>query len=104
METTPVPRRKRDILEDAMNGMMGCCDCDGNQAAFRDCGMEISRLRFENVQLRLTDEEREAVGVAIQCVVAAKAQRHPEEEESHALLHKTAATLHNLLERMGGER
>lgn len=47
----------------------------------------------------LTDAERAAVGVAIQCVVAAKAQRHPEEEESHELLHKTAATLRGLLER-----
>ena len=48
----------------------------------------------------LTDAEREAIGVAIQCVVAAKAQRHPEEEESHELLHKTAVTLRGLLERM----
>jgi hypothetical protein len=52
-------------------------------------------------RLRLTDAEREAVGVAIQCVVAAKAQRHPEEEESHELLHITAATLRGLLERTG---
>jgi uncharacterized coiled-coil protein SlyX len=65
-----------------------------------------SLTRFQDRVIRSGDtatlavEEREAVGVAIQCVVAAKAQRHPEEEESHDLLHKTAATLRGLLERM----
>lgn len=47
----------------------------------------------------VTAHEREAIGVAIQCVVAAKAQRHPEEQESHELLHKTADTLRRLFDR-----
>jgi len=56
-----------DILERAMNGLMGCCDCDGNQECFRECGMEISRLRYEVARLRLTDAERAAVKDAISC-------------------------------------
>ena len=47
----------------------------------------------------LTDAEREAIGVAIQCVEAARAQRHPEEEESRDLLWKTTCGLRSLLDR-----
>ena len=47
----------------------------------------------------LTDAERRAIGVAIQCVEAAMAQRHPEEEDSRDLLHKTSCTLSRLFER-----
>ena len=47
----------------------------------------------------LTEAERKAIGVAIQCVEAAMAQRHPEEEDSRDLLHKTSCTLSGLLER-----
>jgi len=49
--------------------------------------------------LALTDEEREAIGVAIQCVEAARAQRHPEEEDARDLLWKTTCGLRGLLER-----
>lgn len=48
----------------------------------------------------LTDAEREAIGVAIQCVEAAMAQRHPEEEEARLLLHQTSATLSRLCDRV----
>jgi hypothetical protein len=48
---------------------------------------------------RLTDAEREAIGVAIQCVEAARAQRHPEEEEARDLLWKTTCGLRSLLDR-----
>lgn len=51
-------------------------------------------------RLRLTDAERSAIGVAIQCVEAAMAQRHPEEEGARDLLHKTSCTLSRLFERM----
>jgi hypothetical protein len=47
----------------------------------------------------LTDAEREAIGVAIQCVEAARAQRHPEEEEARDLLWKTTCGLRSLLDR-----
>ena len=50
-------------------------------------------------RLRLTDAEREAIGVAIQCVEAAMAQRHPEEQESRDLLWKTTCGLRSLLDR-----
>jgi hypothetical protein len=52
----------QDILELCMSGW-GCCDCDGNQACFREAGMEISRLRYEVARLTLTDEERKAIVV-----------------------------------------
>jgi hypothetical protein len=48
----------------------------------------------------LTEAERRAVGVAIQCVEAAMAQRHPEEEDARDLLHKTSCTLSRLFDRM----
>ena len=51
-------------------------------------------------RLRLTDDERSAIGVAIQCVEAAMAQRHPEEEDARDLLHKTSCTLSRLFDRM----
>ena len=62
------------------------------------------RQRFEQatgVQAAplLTDAEREAIGVAIQCVEAAMAQRHPEEEDARDLLHKTSTTLSRLFDR-----
>jgi hypothetical protein len=47
----------------------------------------------------LNDAEREAIGVAIQCVEAARAQRHPEEEEARDLLWKTTCGLRSLLDR-----
>lgn len=50
-------------------------------------------------KLRLTDDERAAIGVAVQCVGAAMTQKHPEEEDAIALLHKTLCTLRKLLER-----
>ncbi len=52
------------------------------------------------IDATLAAKERKAIGVAIQCVVAARAQRHPEEEKSRELLHKSAATLRSLLERL----
>ena len=48
----------------------------------------------------VTASEREAIGVAIQCVEAAMAQRHPEEEEARLLLHQTSATLSRLFDRV----
>jgi hypothetical protein len=61
-------------------------------ALLDDAADEIERLR-------LTDAEREAIGVAIQCVEAARAQRHPEEEEARDLLWKTTCGLRSLLDR-----
>ena len=46
----------------------------------------------------LTDAEREAIGVAIQCVEAARAQRHPEEDDARDLLWKTTRVLRGLLD------
>jgi hypothetical protein len=46
----------------------------------------------------LTDRERDAIGVAIQCVEAARAQRHPE-DESRDLLWETTCTLRRLFDR-----
>lgn len=54
----------------------------------------------EIARLRLTDAEREAVGVAMQCVEAARCQRHPEEEGEADLLHSVYHTLRGLLDRM----
>jgi hypothetical protein len=48
----------------------------------------------------LTDEEREAVEVATQCVQAQRAQHHPEETAAHELLDKSLAKLRSLLERL----
>jgi hypothetical protein len=59
--------------------------CDGNVTVTMDA--------------TLTDAEREAIGVAIQCVEAARAQRHPEEEEARDLLWKTTYGLRSLLDR-----
>ena len=73
---------------------------DREEAEQLSCGAMLVVPLYEQPQPTLTDAEREAVGVAIQCVVAAKAQRHPEEEESHELLHITAVTLRGLLERL----
>ena len=75
-----------DILERAMNGLMGCCDCDGNQECFRECGMEISRLRYEVERLRLTEAEREAVQWAVS---AARNVQHPADEPLRGLLERT---------------
>jgi hypothetical protein len=78
----------------------------------REAAAEIERLRGvicdlhaqESQRLQpdrptLTDAEREAIGVAIQCVEAARAQRHPEEEEARDLLWKTTCGLRSLLDR-----
>jgi hypothetical protein len=48
----------------------------------------------------LTDEERVAVGVAMQCVEAMRAQKHPEQEGERELLWGSLHTLRSLLERM----
>ena len=66
----------------------------------RNIGSELcERLACIGEILTLTDEEREALGVAIQCVEAAMAQRHPEEQESRDLLWKTTCGLRSLLDR-----
>ena len=49
---------------------------------------------------KLRPHERDAIGVAIQCLEAAQAQRHPEQEEEIDLLHKASCFLSSLLERM----
>ena len=64
----------------------------GTPEMVREAADEIERLR-------LTGEEREAIGVAIQCVEASMAQRHPEEEEARDLLWKTTCGLRSLLDR-----
>ena len=51
-----------------------------------------------------TEWERVALGVAITCVAAVKAQRPPEDKESNEFLQKTETILSGLLERMGGVR
>ena len=73
------------------------CDCTD---AERRMYAEIEEASEKIEQLRLTDAEREAVGVAIQCVEAARAQRHPEEEDARDLLWKTTCGLRGLLERL----
>ena len=66
----------------------------------RNIGSELcERLSRIGDHLTLTDAEREAIGVAIQCVEAAMAQRHPEEQESRDLLWKTTCGLRSLLDR-----
>jgi hypothetical protein len=60
---------------------------------------EKDSLRYEVERLRLTAAEREAIGVAIQCVEAARAQRHPEEEDARDLLWKAICGLRALLAR-----
>ena len=47
----------------------------------------------------LTEEERDAVGVALQCVEAARCQKHPEELAATVTLLRVAATLRRLLAR-----
>ncbi len=49
-------------------------------------------------RLRITDEEREAIGVAIQCVEASRAQRHPD-DDARDLLWETSLAIRLLLER-----
>jgi len=61
---------------------------------------EVRRLRaLIDSEPTLTDAEREAIGVAIQCVEAARAQRHPEEEDARDLLWKTTCGLRSLFGR-----
>jgi len=54
----------------------------------------------QDARLRLTDAERKVIGVAIQCLEAAQAQRHPEQEEEIDLLHRASCSLSSLLERL----
>ena len=81
-----------DIVERLRN-ISGEAGDQGDVVLCTDAAEEIERLR-------LTDAERKAIGVAIQCVEAAMAQRHPEEEGARDLLHKTSCTLSRLFERM----
>ena len=67
-----------------------------NQGNAKLCGEAADEIE----RLRLTEAERSAIGVAIQCVEAAMAQRHPEEEDARDLLHKTSCTLSRLFDRM----
>jgi hypothetical protein len=59
----------------------------------------VKNMAAEIERLRLTDAEREAIGVAIQCVEAARVQRHPEEEDARGLLWRTTCGLRSLLDR-----
>jgi hypothetical protein len=61
--------------------------------------LEQVACELRNGSLTLTDAEREAIGVAIQCVEAARAQRHPEEEDARDLLWKTTCGLRSLFGR-----
>lgn len=73
------------------------CDCTD---AERRMYAEIEEAAEKTERLRLTDAERVAIGVAIQCVEAARAQRHPEEHGDRDLLWKTTCGLRGLLKRM----
>jgi hypothetical protein len=75
----------------------------GVTALNREAVDEVAaRMGWKSVPLyrapALTDRERGAIGVAIQCVEAARAQRHPE-DESRDLLWETTCTLRRLFDR-----
>jgi hypothetical protein len=60
---------------------------------------ELDEQDDEIARLRLTDEERAAIGVATQCIQAQMAQHHPEETEARELLDESLAALRSLLKR-----
>lgn len=94
-----------DLLDDARETLAEITALRHQQTHYAGCrrvhtGCLIAAMIREIERLRLTDAEREAIGVAIQCVEAARAQRHPEEEDARDLLWKTTCGLRGLLNRM----
>ena len=93
-----------DILDDAREMLAEITERRPLQTHYEGCrrdhaGCLIAAMICEIERLRLTDAERGAIGVAVQCVEAARAQRHPTEEDARDLLWKTACGLRGLLER-----
>lgn len=112
-----------DLRDEAATAEASEGDYYADQFTYHGCGeaadaiewlrAEIARLRLELFMrptpnllvqseaagLRLTDEERKAVGVALQCVEAARCQKHPEELAAAVTLIRADATLRKLLER-----
>ena len=60
----------------------------------------LAALRAWVHELQMNTAERRAVGVAMQCVEAARCQRHPEEESEADLLHSVYHTLGRMLDRV----
>jgi hypothetical protein len=89
-------------------------DAESAQDLMDEAAAEIERLRNGaacphirgtvtqhcSLNFTLTVKEREAIGVAIQCVEAQRVQHHPEETESQEMLWEQCITLRSLLERL----
>lgn len=91
---------ENERLKEVVNGMEAAAETAGLLYRNTDSGPNFTPLdQPDALRVRLNDAEREAVGVAIQCVSAARAQRHPEEEDARDLLWKTICALRGLLYR-----
>lgn len=63
-----------------------------------------SQAAVASLAMRLTEEERIAVGIALQCIESSRCQKHPEELAAAVNLLRASSSLEGLLKRLGGER